>query len=93
MKTHDEQRKGQPQKIAVANEEKRLVVYGEDLPFGDELRDAPPRDHQHQRGDDGLDADYATSMPFHRPHKEPTPTAARMASASGDVVIGPVMAI
>lgn len=54
--SRDVQPKRQPEQIAIAHEEERLVVHGDDLAAGNELRHAAAGHHQDQRGDDGLHA-------------------------------------
>ena len=42
--------------MAVAEKDERRVLEGDDLPAGDEHRDAAADDHEDERGDDRLDA-------------------------------------
>ena len=60
----------QAKHAAIAEPDQIRRREGNDASFGDELGDAPARDHQDQGGDDRLNAETATRMPFHRPHSK-----------------------
>ena len=75
---------GRPEQVAAADEEERRVVDRDDLPAGDQLRDAAPGHHQDQRRDDRLHADARHQQAVPQPAQQrPTPSAATIASHIG----------
>ena len=63
---------------------KTLADESDDLPFGDQLGEPAPGDHQDQGGDDGLDLEAATRNPFQSPQQRGRRQAAIPAAAAAD---------
>jgi hypothetical protein len=83
---HDEQGEGQAEQRIRAKIEEGRIVDGDDLPVGDELGNAAPRHHQHQRRHHRLDVARETSSPFHSPHRSAAPSASTITTGSGVLV-------